>query len=127
MFMAYEIHILSTTGTTGNASAISLEEWESLCANDPSLRLETEVVAMNPKTGATITLSGLASAVWSSPQTQQEYRFDYRQGRISFVHSDEAIAKAKEIVQAFGARIEGDEGDPSRLTVSRTSTLLQPF
>jgi hypothetical protein len=76
------------------------------------LRLETEVVAINPKTGATITLNGLASAVWSSPQTQQQYRFDYRQGRISFVHSDEAIAKAKEIAQAFGARIEGDEGEP---------------
>jgi hypothetical protein len=111
MFMAYEIHVLRTTGTTDHASAISLEEWESLCANDPSLRLETEVIATNPKTGATITLSGLASAVWSSPQTQQEYRFDYRQGLISFVHSDEAIAKAKEIAQAFGARIEGDEGE----------------
>jgi hypothetical protein len=111
MFMAYEIHVLRTTGTTDHASAISLEEWESLCANDPSLRLETGVIATNPKTGATITLSELASAVWSSPQTQQEYRFDYRQGRISFVHSDEAIAKAKEIAQAFGARIEGDEGE----------------
>lgn len=109
--MAYEIHILSTTGTTCNASAISLEEWEAFCANDPSLRLETEVVAINPKTGATITISGIASAVWSSPQTQQQYRFDYRQGRISFVHSDEAIPKAKEIAQVLGARIEGDEGE----------------
>lgn len=40
-----------------------------------------------------------------------EYLFDYRRGRISFVHDDELIIKAKDIARALGARVEGDEGE----------------
>ncbi|MHC8333855.1 hypothetical protein [Pseudomonas sp. LB3P25] len=40
-----------------------------------------------------------------------EHLFDYRKCVISFVYSDEAIAKAKEIALALVASIEGDEGE----------------
>lgn len=46
-----------------------------------------------------------------SPLTQQQYLFDYRKGVISFVYSDAAIIKAKEIAKALAASVEGDEGE----------------
>ncbi|MGY4495446.1 hypothetical protein [Pseudomonas sp. TE3610] len=102
--MAYEIHIARSMG-------IALEEWQLLCASDLSLKLEIELAGRNPFTGETIVSSGQNSATWTSPLTQQQYLFDYRRGRISFVFSDAAIVKAKEIARALGASVEGDEGE----------------
>lgn len=109
--MAYEIHIVRTDSTKAQESVITLKEWQSLCANDPSLKLENEVARRNPSTGQTMVISEKNSAFWTSPLTQRKYLFDYRRGVISFVYSDEAIAKAKEIAQALAATIEGDEGE----------------
>ena len=102
--MAYEIHIVRSMD-------IALEEWQLLCASDPSLTLENELARRNPVTGETIVSSGKNSATWTSPLTQQQYLFDYRRGMISFVYSDAAIIKAKEIAKALAASVEGDEGE----------------
>ena len=102
--MAYEIHIV-------RPMEITLEEWQLICASDPSLKLESELTRRNPATGETIVFSGKNSAIWTSPLTQQQYLFDYRRGIISFVYSDAAIIKAKEIAKALAASVEGDEGE----------------
>jgi len=106
LVMAYELHIART-----QSNLIAFEEWRALCADDPSMELQDEVTAVNPTTGATISLSGNQTAYWTSPTTQQAYYFDYRRGEISFVYSDEAIVKAKSIAQALAARIRGDGGE----------------
>ncbi|MCF9002067.1 hypothetical protein CBI55_10885 [Pseudomonas syringae] len=102
--MAYELHIV-------RPMEIALGEWQSLCAIDPSMKLENELARRNPITGETIVSSGKNSAIWTSPLTQQQYLFDYRKGVISFVYSDAAIIKAKEIAKALAASVEGDEGE----------------
>ncbi|MCS3840301.1 hypothetical protein HNR03_004925 [Pseudomonas sp. JAI111] len=102
--MAYELHIV-------RPMEIALEEWQSLCASDPSMKLENEFARKNPVTGESIVSSGKNSATWTSPLTQQQYLFDYRRGMISFVYSDAAIIKAKEIAKALAGSIEGDEGE----------------
>ncbi|MDQ0740673.1 hypothetical protein [Pseudomonas sp. W4I3] len=104
--MAYELHIARV-----ESNVITPEEWRALCANDPTLVLQDEVTAVNPATGATISLSGNQTAYWTSTTTQQDYYFDYRRGQISFVYSDESIVKAKAIAQALAAEIRGDEGE----------------
>ncbi|EPL06891.1 hypothetical protein [Pseudomonas sp. CF161] len=105
--MAYEIHILRTA----DAGEISLQEWHAVCAADPSLELQEQLVGINPRTGETIVLGETDAASWRSPVSGDEYLFDYRRGRISFVHDDELIIKAKDIARALGARVEGDEGE----------------
>ena len=102
--MAYEIHIVRLT-------EIALEEWRLLCASDSSLKLENELARRNSVTGEIIVFSGKNSATWTSPLTHQQYLFDYRRGMISFVYSDAAIIKAKEIAKALAASVEGDEGE----------------
>lgn len=102
--MAYELHIV-------RPMEIALEESQSLCASDPSMKLENELARRNPVTGETIVSSGKNSAIWTSPLTQQQYLFDYRKGVISFVYSDAAIIKATEIAKALAASVEGDEGE----------------
>ena len=104
--MAYELHIARV-----ESNAITPEEWRDVCAGDPSLLLQDEVTAVNPTTGATISISGNQTAYWTSPTTQQDYYFDYRRGQISFVYSDESIVKAKAIALALAAEIRGDEGE----------------
>ncbi|WP_248767308.1 hypothetical protein [Pseudomonas sp. MWU12-2345] len=102
--MAYEIHIL-------RANEITLEEWQSFCARDRAIKLETEISGINPRTSESISISGKGSAIWTTPQTQQKYLFDFRRGRISFVYSDAALVKGKEIATALAASVEGDEGE----------------
>lgn len=104
--MAYELHI-----ARAESNAIAPEEWSALCASDPTIVLQDEVTAVNPTTGATISISGNQTAYWTSPTTQQDYYFDYRRGQISFVYSDESIVKAKAIALALAAEIRGDEGE----------------
>lgn len=104
--MAYELHIARV-----ESNVITSEEWRALCASDPTIVLQDEVTAINPTTGATISISGNQTAYWTSPTTQQEYYFDYRGGQISFVYSDENIVKARAIAQALVAEIRGDEGE----------------
>ncbi|MBA1292520.1 hypothetical protein G7025_04060 [Pseudomonas lurida] len=104
--MAYELHIARV-----ESNVITPEEWRALCASDPTIVLQDEVTAINPTTGATISISGNQTAYWTSPTTQQEYYFDYRGGQISFVYSDENIVKARAIAQALVAEIRGDEGE----------------
>lgn len=107
--VAYELHIVRTNGTQAEENVITLEEWQSFCERDPSLRLEHEIAGINPRTGATIVIGASDTAVWTSPLTRQQYFFGYRRGKISFVHSDEVIVKAKAIAQFLYATIEGDE------------------
>ncbi|MFP3848971.1 hypothetical protein [Pseudomonas sp. W5-01] len=102
--MAYEIHIVRSSG-------IALQEWQLLCASDPSLKLVNELAGRNTFTGETIVSCGKNTAAWTHPLTQQQYLFDYRRRMISFVYSDAAISKAKEIARALGAKVEGDEGE----------------
>ena len=102
--MAYELHIV-------RPMEIAVEEWQSLCASDPSMKLEHELVRRNPGTGEKIVSSGKNSAIWTSPLTQQQFLFDYRKGVTSFVYSDAAIIKGKEIAKALAASIKGDEGE----------------
>ncbi len=40
--MAYEIHIV-------RSMEIALEEWQLLCASDPSLKVENELARKNPR------------------------------------------------------------------------------
>lgn len=104
--MAYELHIVRV-----ESKVITPEEWRALCASDPTILLQDEVTAVNPTTGATVSISGNQTAYWTSPTTQQEYYFDYRRGRISFVYSDESFVKAKAMALALAAEIRGDEGE----------------
>lgn len=104
--MAYELHIARTEN-----NVIAPDEWRALCATDASMALQDDVTAINPATGAAISISGGQTAYWTSPATQQTYYFDYRRGQISFVHSDEAIGKARAIAQSLAATIRGDEGE----------------
>jgi hypothetical protein len=109
--MAYELHIVRNNNAQAEEHLIPLEEWQSFCQRDPSLRLENEIVGVNPRTGATLVIGARNAAVWTSTLTHQQYLFDYRRGRISFVHSDEILVKAKAIAQSLKATIEGDEGE----------------
>lgn len=109
--MAYEIHILRIDSGQAGAGEISLQEWQALCAGDPSLQLQEQLVGINPRTGESIVIADSNAATWRSAATGHERLLDYRRGRISFVHDDELIVKAKDIARVLGAQIQGDEGE----------------
>jgi hypothetical protein len=102
--MAYEIHIY-------RSDEIALEEWLSLCAQDQSIQLTNEISGTNPSTGQVITIADRNAAIWTSPESGQKWIFDYRRGKISFVHSDAALNKARGIAGVLGASLRGDEGE----------------
>jgi len=99
---AYELHIEKKGG-------ISLESWLEVCESDSTLTHEKTISITNPNTGEVISMEAEGMCVWVGEGSQTT--FDYRSGKISFSHSDDALLKAKEIASKLKATIIGDEGE----------------
>ena len=110
--MPYNLHIERRT-SSGEDSPISREDWLSYLDRDPEFRQIDGVEGTNPKTGATIRVSGDLMAAWTAVG-EPGPPFNYFEGRISvpFRGRDDAlIKKMKEVAAALGARVVGDEGE----------------
>lgn len=99
---AYELHIEKKGG-------VSLESWLAICESDSTLTHEKTISITNPYTGEVFSMEAEGMCVWGSEGSQTI--FDYRSGKISFSHSDDALLKAKEIASKLKATIIGDEGE----------------
>ena len=99
---AYELHIEKNGG-------ISLESWLEICESDSTLTHEKTINASNLNTREVISMASEGMCVWSAEGSQTT--FDYRSGKISFSHSNDALLKAKEIASKLKGAIIGDEGE----------------
>ena len=99
---AYELHIEKKGG-------ISLESWLEVCKSDSTLIHKQAISVTNPSTNEVISMEAQGLCVWGVEGSQTS--FDYRSGKISFGHSDDALIEAKEIASKLKATIIGDEGE----------------
>ncbi|WP_444995506.1 hypothetical protein [Aliikangiella sp. IMCC44359] len=98
----HELHI-------ENQEGISLESWLEICEVDSTLTHEKTISVKNPNTGELLSIEAEGMCVWRAEGFQTT--FDYRSGKISFSHSDDALLKAKEIASKLKATIIGDEAE----------------
>ena len=109
MPVPYSLHIHRRNDWSDRGQDITLAEWQSLCEADPGLDLTGVAVARNPRTGEEIAIRSEGMARWDGPITAW---FNLDRGRITVNGTDEAIiAKAREIAERLGARVQGDEGE----------------
>jgi hypothetical protein len=107
--MAYSLHIHRGADWSDHEHDITLADWRALCEADPTLDLTGVATAQNPRTGEEIAIRSEGMARWDGPITAW---FNLDRGRITFNGTDEAIiAKACEIAERLGARVQGDEGE----------------
>jgi hypothetical protein len=107
--LAYSLHIHRRAEWSDRGSDISLAEWQALCAADPTLDLTGLATARNPRTGEVIEMRAEGMARWDGPVTAW---FNLDRGRITVDGAQDAvIAKALEIAERLGARVQGDEGE----------------
>lgn len=99
---AYELHIEKKDG-------ITLLIWLELCESDSTLTHKKTISLTNPKTNEVISIESDGMCVWEAKGSHSS--FDFRNGKISFKHSDDALIKAKEIASKLKANIIGDEGE----------------
>lgn len=88
----------------------TFEKCRLLCFNDPSVTLANELARRNPVIGENHCFHREKFSKMYISTNKRVYLFDYHGGMISFVYSDGAVRKAKEIAKALGASDEGDEG-----------------
>jgi hypothetical protein len=103
--MGYSLHIERPD------NPISKEEWEVWVNDAPDFKLSREWRATNPRTGAVIAFPCDALGEWINPVDGCTVVFDYSRGRISVRADANAMDKAKQIAEALGARLIGDEGE----------------
>ena len=106
--MAYSLHL--TRGDEED-SDISEEEWVNYCEEDSTMQLESGLTGKSSSDGSSISIPGMTFGVWLNPGDNNAYPFYFRRGTISFNYTDAGLEKAKEITEALGASIHGDEGE----------------
>ena len=107
--MAYNLHIEKPGYWDSEEHEISESEWLSFCRNDQALKVETEVVGVNPNTGENISMPGIF-CYWTD-SNNNTHVFSYNSGRVTFGGGDAQVPKAKEIAKSLGAIVVGDEGE----------------
>ena len=111
--MGYDLHIhRKKEWSDGEGIDIALEEWQSLCASDPSLVIIGKAEARTPS-GSSITYKSEGLAEWHNSKLQGgKTWFDCRRGVISTKNPDPAtITKCCEIAEKLNARVQGDDGE----------------
>jgi len=111
--MGYEVHITRAPHwIDSESSPITLDEWKAYVAADPEMRMDNFAEATTTE-GETIRYENEGLAVWKPGASDNRGGwFDYRNGRIVVKHPDEeTLAKMRQIAQALGARVMGDEGE----------------
>lgn len=107
--MAYSLHIHRRAEWSDRGDDITLTEWQALCEADPTLDLTAVATAQNHRTGEEIAIRAEGMARWDGPVMAW---FTLDRGRITVDGADDAIiAKACEIAERLGARVQGDEGE----------------
>jgi len=85
---------------------ITRAEWEDWLNATPGFSATNKIWGMNPRTGKPINIRSESAGAWSRPGGKQDGYFEFYKGRIVPVDpDDDMIAKAKDIAQAFGARV----------------------
>ncbi len=90
---------------------ISQEEWEAWINDAPDFTLSREWRGTNPKTGEVIAIPCDALGMWVRPDGDGAVAFDYSEGRITLRSDVNAMDKAKQIAEALGAQLTGEEGE----------------
>jgi hypothetical protein len=107
--LAYSLHIHRRTDWSDRGPDITFAEWQALCEADPTLNLTQVATARNPRTGEVIEIRAEGMARWDGPVTAW---FNLDRGCITVDSAQDAvIAKASEIAERLGARVQGDEGE----------------
>ena len=113
--MGYELHITRVPHwTASDLHPITLDEWLTFIAADPEMRLDGFAEAQVG--GDVLRYENAGLAVWLAysghGRNGNMAWFDYRCGRIVVKSPDqEIVAKMKEIANALGAGLMGDEGE----------------
>ena len=98
--MGYDIHITRAEewSAADEAAVITAEEWLEYVKRDPELKLAG--------------YNGPCFTLWSGQSRSPEPWFDWMAGDLYTKNPDPPIiAKAIEIAQALGARVQGDDGE----------------
>lgn len=108
--MAYDIHISKSKNWFDPDGRISITEWQELIEKDPELEFADKVEAItNEEQKLTFTLKNSLIAKWKSKSGKIVWLI-FRKGSITISHPDEEIiAKAKEIANMLGAKVQGDD------------------
>lgn len=111
--MSYDLHITKATDWPQSSLLPITEcEWQDAVANDAQLRLETTLIAVNPKTGESIQINNPLMASWTDPASGEKHFFYYSCGEVTVNNpSESAIQKMKSVASALAARVQGDEGE----------------
>ena len=117
--MATELFIAKNQYWLASENPITLSEWLSLCAADPSLRVQDELSAVNPKTGEEIKINSPGYAFFNHPVAGENFAFEYRNGKIAARYDEEIIPKAKELAAKLGATVQDEEGEPVEPSLPR--------
>lgn len=114
--MGYDVHITrSEEWWADNAPRITLEEWKSYVASDPSIRIDNAAQASTGE-GGVLRYESEGLAVWTaySGHTEDANKawLDFRDGRIVVKNPDEEILKKMHsIAEALSAKVQGDDGE----------------
>ena len=103
--MGYDLHV-----TRGDGNAISEAEWRAYVATDPDFELTGGAECETPEGVLRYENPGLSR--WLKHPEGDEVWFDLRDGAVVVKNPDEiTIAKMLAVARAFGARVEGDDGE----------------
>ncbi|GGC61315.1 hypothetical protein [Undibacterium terreum] len=107
--MAGEIYIARKQHDT-NDNHICLEEWLSACSTDPSLRVVSELSAVNPATGEAEQVASNGCAFYMHPVQGSLYVFEYVHGKIAARYDQQVLLKARELASRLGAILHDERG-----------------
>ncbi|WP_394779928.1 hypothetical protein [Undibacterium sp.] len=108
--MAGEIFIARKQHDAANENPICLEEWLTACSTDPSLRVVSELSAVNPSTGEPEQVASNGCAFYMHPVQGGLYVFEYVQGKIAARYDHQVLLKAKELASRLGAILQDEQG-----------------
>lgn len=107
--MPYDIHITKNKNWFAPDGGIKLSEWQKLIKDDPVLEATDKIEGETNNGGKLeFTLKNSLISKWNNKG--KIVWLVFRKGSISISHpNDEIIAKAKEIANKLGAKVQGDE------------------
>ncbi len=110
--MGYDVHITRAADwLDSELSPITLGEWKEYVESDPEMVMEGFADAPLPN-GHFLRYENEGLARWIAHPTSTTAWFDHRGGQIIVKNPDDLmIAKMGSIASAFGARVEGDDGE----------------
>jgi hypothetical protein len=105
--MGYDLHIRRTRGRDS-----SLEEWEAYIERSDDLIPQPVIERSNPVSGEVMSMAAPGMAGWTTHPEGLSVIFDHRGSEIALKQPDEpTLTRMQEIAAAFGARIQGDDGE----------------